>query len=383
MDIRKRAGFFTLFFESFKLINNSLSSLSAFFVFAVVLLAATGYIVFLLYPFGGFLLNLATLFLTVLLIKILGARAEQEGGYFFDLAAKSLLPTVYALIISIILGVIIAVPVILFILAVYFLLSPDMIRRAAPLIACIILGGVYVFASMFLYFLPAVSLREEGPISGIKASFFLAWKHPVQTLATALVCMLLPGAVMLGLFKAAYLGIPLYFADSFNLASLSPVWYFVFFAAGIIYAAANAVDAAFLVLTFLNLDYAQNRGSVEEEQPTAEQIKLQQDIAQAERAFSPAQPAPVPIEEVAVTTASIRLATDAEEVKEHLDAVYSPENAKVQEYMHQEEDRMPTILFDEEMAKELEESRKQWENRTKKEDRPEDSDGGSIKISKR
>lgn len=319
-------------------------------------------------------------FLTVWLIKILGARAEQTGEGVFDLAFRSILPSIYWLLIAVVLGFLTGM-LLVALNAVLALLLP------ATGFSWMILFGVlpiFLLYTPIVFILIAVALRDEGPVSAVQAGFSLFWHHPVQAFCTMIMALLETSGVTCALIWAFYMGIPLYFSESFNLAHLDPVWYGVFAAALILYMLAWIGGLAFFVVTFLNLDYAQNRGSFEEEQPTAEQIQLQQDMAQMERALPPAQPAQTAsVEELAVTTASIRLATDTEEVKEHLDAVYSPENAKVQEYMHQEEDRMPTILFDEDMAKELEESRKQWENRNKKEDRPEDPNGGSIKISKR
>lgn len=70
--------------------------------------------------------------------------------------------------------------------------------------------------------------------------------------------------------------------------------------------------------------------------------------------------------------------------QQHLNQVYSPDNAKVQQYMHQEEDRMPTILFDDDMAAEMAKNQeileKQKEHSAHKQ---QDNGPDNIKLSKR
>lgn len=400
MDIRKRAGFFTLLFESFKLVNNSLSSLVAYFILSVLLYAAVGAACFFLLPrplwgLAQLGINLLGIFLTVWLVKILGARAEQTGENVFELGIRSILPAIYFFIILFLFAIVMGLfSFIVGVVGGFSMRSLSMLASNTFALAAMLV--MVLILMLFVYVLPAIAIRGENPLTAIGYAVSLAWRHPFQTFATALTAFAMPMVVLLALVWSAYLGIPLYFADSFNLADLSPVWYAVGIGAVLIYIMSWITGITFLVVTFLNLDYTENRGAVT--QSTAEQIRLEQDLVKAMNQPAPPMPgvaAPnvqvntpekkveVPQTNVNVKVASVSLSTNTEGLQDHLDAVYSPENAKVQEYMHQEEDRMPTILFDDEMAKQLEETRIQWENMKNKDNRPEDNNGGSIKISKR
>ena len=70
-------------------------------------------------------------------------------------------------------------------------------------------------------------------------------------------------------------------------------------------------------------------------------------------------------------------------VDEHLNQVYSPDNIKVQQYMHQEEDRMPTILFDDDMAQDIAKNQEMMSAKKEKNNQPEDNGPENIKLSKR
>ena len=87
------------------------------------------------------------------------------------------------------------------------------------------------------------------------------------------------------------------------------------------------------------------------------------------------------VENVTVVKSSVKTVADDNEFKEHLNQVYQPKPEDFVQY--DEEDRMPTILFDDEMAKQIEENRQMWTKKENKTPQNEDgSDGESIKMSK-
>lgn len=86
------------------------------------------------------------------------------------------------------------------------------------------------------------------------------------------------------------------------------------------------------------------------------------------------------VEDLQISQSSIHTSDqDSHDISEHLNQVYTPSQDNTIQYG--DEDRMPTILFDDEMAKELEKTARQFPaNPNKDTDTP--PDPGSIKISK-
>ena len=89
-----------------------------------------------------------------------------------------------------------------------------------------------------------------------------------------------------------------------------------------------------------------------------------------------------PNEQVGMLT-TVSPETNEMNVDEHLNQVYSPDNIKVQQYMHQEEDRMPTILFDDDMAQDIAKNQEMMSAKKEKNNQPEDNGPENIKLSKR
>ncbi len=71
---------------------------------------------------------------------------------------------------------------------------------------------------------------------------------------------------------------------------------------------------------------------------------------------------------------------DNNEISQHLNKVYTPSNDNIVQYG--DEDRMPTILFDDEMAKELEKTTRQNNANPSTDGTDNPPEPGSIKISK-
>lgn len=377
MDIRKPAGFFTLFFQSFALVNRSVGALAAFTLLAVIFIAAEVFAVrFIPQFFLSFLHTVIVTFLTILLMQLLAVKAEKTGESMAQLSSRAVFPTIYLLLFYLLIGIALA--------ALGFLTAMSRSVWAVGLF----LALVFFLGVVPLFFAPmAIALREQGPIQAIHYSWALVKQHYVKVLFTLVLAALLPGVYLAAAGYSVYAGIPLYFANSFDLANLSPVWYAVGAGLVLLYIMTLYVSLAFPILMFLNLDYGYNRGSFDV--PEADQLaQSEQNIYDASSVL-PANMG-VPVQqvkpqaqpEVGVKKASVS-STAEDFTADHLDQVYSPDNAKVQEYLQQEEDRMPTILFDDDMAQQIAQSRQQWEKNPKKEDAPEDDDSGTIKISHR
>ena len=106
---------------------------------------------------------------------------------------------------------------------------------------------------------------------------------------------------------------------------------------------------------------------------------------EVQQALQTPQPAVQPVSkkpEVQVTQSSIQTDdTETETLSEHLNQVYTPKPEDIVQYG--DEDRMPTILFDDEMAKQLQENQAQFAKRKKEDNADGKKDGpDSIKMSK-
>jgi hypothetical protein len=160
------------------------------------------------------------------------------------------------------------------------------------------------------------------------------------------------------------------------LVCLGILWFFLIFSL-----------LSFTILLFLNLDYGENRYSF-----TPNIVK---EAEAKKNSFAPSKPEPVNLntqdveliteedmQSLIVTQSSIKTENSHEHLSEHLDQVYQPKAEDFAQYSA-EEDRMPTILFDDDMARQIEENRKMMEQQAQpkqQEDKGEDS--FSIKMSK-
>ena len=185
------------------------------------------------------------------------------------------------------------------------------------------------------------------------------------------------------------IGIPLFGADSFDITHLTVGWYGVFLLVGVVWVFMLYCAFTAKTLLFLNLDYGYNRASFELEDAAI----LEQESVSTVLPVSAGMPVQAPTQDIIAPDAQVGMlkATVSSDDKhmqnatqQHLNQVYSPDNAKVQQYMHQEEDRMPTILFDDDMAAEMAKNQeileKQKEHSAHKQ---QDNGPDNIKLSKR
>jgi len=370
MEIREKQSIFTLFAESFAVANRAgLALIGSFFIFLLIIAIPTAVVIF---ANSFIVLLLWKLFFSVSMnwwgnacTRILAAKAEKTDESVSDAFFNSLVPTIYIVIFNILIGIVSGVC--------------GIASAFIPIIGPLLFLPVAIFFGLRLMFAPlAINLREQNPISAFSYSweltsgrFFLLLG---STLFVSLFYMATVGLIAYGII----VGIPLYFADSFSLAHLSIGWIFAFAVIALILLFLFVAATAFFVLLFLNLDYGENRDT----------FAFPAQTAQPNQAFGVPSPngknAVVfqEVPQVQVVKASVQSEADNAELHQHLDKVYTPRPDETVE--SPEEDRMPTILFDDDMAKQLEERQNMWQKKAAKAKKKEDDDDStlSIKISK-
>ena len=393
MDFKKKPfNLFTLWIEAFKLANSTFGSLvlgcvllALFYPVACVVLGFLGRLLFgqVLMMLGAFLMGLFMVYaghciFPCTVINLIAARANKEGTSLPQCFSRALLPAFYFLLSSILIW-----------LASLITLFVFKLTNSA------LLSGLGVLASFFFITLPcaftaqALALRGENPISAIKYSVDLVFNRYFTTAIMLLSIYILPAVAVLVCALALVIGIPLFGAESFDITHLTVGWYGVFLLVGVVWVFMLYCAFTAKTLLFLNLDYGYNRASFELEDAAI----LEQESVSTVLPVSAGMPVQAPTQDIIAPNAQVGMlkATVSSDDKhmqnatlQHLDQVYAPDNAKVQQYMHQEEDRMPTILFDDDMAAEMAKNQeileKQKEHSAHKQ---QDNGPDNIKLSKR
>ena len=379
MDLKERQNIFRLLWEGLRLVNRSGSVLIVFMVVSV-LLNAVGPIA-LHFGVSNILIQLYDMvissFLLVVLFRLLAAKADNFGESFSNSLSAAVIPAVYMIVLNLFLGLISAAFVFVGGLVAYSLKTVGLIL--------VLLVGLFVFVRL-CFAGAAVALKDQGPIQAIIYSWQLT-SHAgtfIRTFFMLLAMMLLPVLYIAAFLRTLYVVIPLYFADSFNLLNLSPEWYAVALGGGLLFLVVSFWSLATFVLFFLNCDYGENRGSYTPD-AQADLFSQQTQVFGADNNVLPANLGkPVHMADVAgvnVVKSSVKTGHDAAGVQEHLSQVYQPQQNDVVEYA--DEDRMPTILFDDDMAKQIEENRKLFEHKKKEEPKKDTGeDTQTIKMSK-
>ncbi len=328
---------------------------------------------FLLQLYGFLLAS----FFMVLLLRILAAKADNFGESFSNSLSASIFPTVYMIILNILLGI----------GGVALSVAGGVLAVSLQVVGLLLTALIAIYLLVRLAFVtPAIALRDQGPIKAILYSWGMTagMGNFIRIAAMLLLCGLIPTLLVVLVGRVLYVAIPLYFADSFNLAAPTLLTYGVggVFALVILFASFWAT-ASFL-LFFLNCDYGENRGSYTPD-AQADLLSQQTQVFGADNNVLPANLGkPVHMADVAgvnVVKSSVKTGHDAAGVQEHLSQVYQPQQNDVVEYA--DEDRMPTILFDDDMAKQIEENRKLFEHKKKEEPKKDTGeDTQTIKMSK-
>lgn len=377
---------FKLFFYSLKAANQAFGTvlaLAVMIVFFVALLAGIciGISVLINSPFGLKAISLPLPIINVFLqivfmlatIRILGARFEKAGISAYESFRDAVVPAVYFIISSLILSIIAAA-------AVFFGLS----LLNSPMLMAVGLVAVCLAMLPFCFTQQALILRAEGPISALRYSWELGVRHYVRILLTSILLILFFVFLILALFCILKAVLPDQYAFYLSaqgipmLALVLPIllmqvpklylllggfvlfilWlYFVLFAQGV------------WTGLFLNLDYLDR---------SAESRELN---ARAEAAAAAVNtPASDVMLDVSVKQASVRTDADPDTAR-HLDQVYRAQE-HLAHALEQEEDRMPTILFDEDMARQLAESEeKMRQSKEAADKRKDDEEPKSIRMS--
>ena len=321
-----------------------------------------------------------TLFLAfgspLMLMRIFTADIENIPESTSETITRCILPTLYVIIYQILFGIL------------SFLISfIGNFTRSALVAGLLNLIFTLCVTLRLVYTGMAIAVREKGPIEGAAYSWQLtSGAGYLRTLGMCFMSMVLPILVIIGAILLAYglyVAIPLYMPNSFDIANLSPMWY-VIGGLGIVFLLfLGLCMSAFPLLVFLNLDnntYQQQWTSTPNlvtETPDAEALNTWPSTTKK----TTAEPVP-DLEDLTVQRTAVHT-QGHESMQEHLDKVYKP---KQQEFIqYEDEDRMPTILFDDEMAKQLEENRKIFtagHGENSDHQPPHEEGPSSIKISK-
>ena len=382
MDIREEQSLISLFIESFSLANRAGASLAACLLIFVLLVGGSLWLMIHFFSsVASHMLVMTIVWIlfytlmigltTVALFRLLGAKAERNNESVSDAFANAVLPFIYLILNQLIVGIAMV--------AVGF---PLML---IPLLGTIIFALLSVYLVLRLGFAPlAIILRDAGPISALTYSWQLTKEKALYVLGAYLMAAI-PSILASALIHGVRYAIPTYFASSFDLANLSLTWMIALMVFVGILVFLSIASWAFIVLVFLNLDYGINRASF----LPMPQVEINEQPVQVfgtdNNVMPPGAGNTVTTKDVAphveVLQASVKSETDHPEITQHLHQVYQPKPEDIVEYA--EEDRMPTILFDDEMAQQLQHERAMWEEKmnTDKNER-DDSDSSSIKMSK-
>ncbi len=373
MEIREPHSLGSLFIESFRVTNRAFGRIVVYFILAIVGTVLQELLLLLhIFPLVVALLNAVySAFLVVLFFKIIASQAESDLTSLSDLMSASALPAIYILILSLIYMVV----------ALVAGFAGALLSGIFSPAVLLILAPVALFFFLRLLFAPiSIALRDHGPIRGILYSWELTRGHFFFILLTVGISVGFPLLCVAGIAYGLYVGIPLYFADSFNLAQLSATWWIVLALLAVLIWFVWLSMSSFLVLVFLNLDYAGGSSPVPQVLQTPQEHENGTALSTGAAMASKTTHAP----NVQVLKASVKTHTSDESLDKHLNEVYQP--LPQENVVQTEEDRMPTIVFDEEMAAQMAREREQWEQEKAKAQQAKQNQGNNgedtVKMSK-
>ena len=333
------------------------------FILLALFTSPIKFIVFLV--IAGLISMLIGWAITMADIQLLGANMEGTHATAISALTSSFVPAIYWVASCILLGI----P---FGLIVWGVVA----AKSLPFLLVFLVTCFFLLA--FFVFIPyAITIRGENPISSILYSWRLGAKYYFRILLFQLtlfglcLVMVLAFACLLKAFLPAF-----FTSGAKNLAayimSLSiPMLYKIIL--NIIIAMVNiyiqlAINGMWAAM-FLNLDYA-----------SEEMLINESELVFSQNGVTSPLPQQTDVPDVQVKQASIHTQTDAHTEK-HLDEVYQAQE-HLDRAMPQEEDRMPTILFDDEMARQMEENeRKMQQHQEATAQKQQEDDQDSIKMS--
>lgn len=437
----ERRSLIELWLESFKVINRCTGKLLWVIIISVVLFALAAGVLALAMGTSGALAVLqmgktaqvaslgaalayllftlgtniyAVIFCTVCW-RLMANQALGEQQSLAETFSGSVLPAIY----QIAAGILLAVPMIL-----VGIVAAILARISPTLVALLLIALFFTLGVRLCYSFIAIAVAGKGPIEGLVHSWKMtAGKNFMDAL---LMLVMVIGSVLLmyACFAAIAYGffvmIPLHFANSFSLAHPPLIWILVALVLGVIAAFWYFVILAFPVLVFINrnavlfdarnmpkdttfvplpeLELPNIHPNPEHMQQAESTVRApllsEEDLKPVEQPAAPQpaatpQPAPKPqaqemasLDGLEVSKSSINTSEkETDTLSQHLDKVYTPKPDDVVQYV--DEDRMPTILFDDDMAKQLQENQAQYAPKPKEEN-PDKKDNGpeTIKMSK-
>lgn len=346
---------------------------------------AVGIGILLLFLFASVVGNLYGLFFTTVCWRILGAQAEGGPLPLSEAFSSSLRPTLYQFVTAVLLSV-----------PLLFLLILVGLVHSKILLFIVMLGLFLTVGVRLCYSFISIAIAKKGPIEGIIFSWRLTQGKGFTD--ALIMCLMTLGTVLLiELFftviaYGSFLLIPLYFAESFQLAHPSAWWFL-----GALIVLLIGLFFYFIVLAFPLLVFVNRHATFLKEESLQEDstvvalpgitlpgtIDPNSDSAQQSPSTDKTDPLKLLGEEVQVSQASINTSEEeTTDLSQHLDQVYTPKPDDIIEYVN--EDRMPTLLFDDKMARQLQENQALLEARKKAKENKENEDNGpdAVKMSK-
>ena len=323
------------------------------------------------------------------LMRLCAAYVEGRMETISHALLSSILPLLYFFILSVALSIVTAIAFVFFGgLFVRLLFSGS----SFGLLFLIFLLPILFFIVRLFYTLSAIVLAEKGPISAIQYSWKLTEGMDALYAFGAFILQTLLFAFPGILAALAFYLIPLY-VPTLNLAGLPmPVLISLLIITLCIWFFFQACGYAFYTLVFLHVANEGSSGPwgttpdmhiVKKHQPDVQMTTDDAEVTFHEEQTIRLNAAQV--QELTVESTAVKTGKDNKHLKEELKKVYKPQPVD-QLVQHGDEDRMPTIVFDDEMAKNLEENRKLLtpQQTQQPQEKPDDDDGEitSIKISK-
>ena len=329
------------------------------------------------------------------LIRLCAAYVEGRMETIPHAFSSSILPFLYLLVLSILLGLALIPLAFLFPIILALVVGLFGFLKSSVIFSVLIffiVALVPLFFVVRLFYVPlGIILKEKGPFATIQYSWELT--GGTNTLYTLGACILtsLFYALPFILMVAAYELIPLY-ASSLNLAGLPmPVLISLFIVILCLFFFFQLCSYVFYTLVFLHLDSedsskqwasAPDMHIVKKHQPDVQMTTDDAEVTFHEEETIRLNTAQV--QELTVESTAVKTGDSDKHLQEELKKVYKPQSLD-KLVQHGDEDRMPTILFDDEMAKNLEENKKMLTPQPQQpQDKPDDDNGEitSIKISK-
>ncbi len=370
---------------SLKAANQSFGSIIASVLLVAlfnVLLYGIVFGVSFLSPIIGVILNIPVsilssfvgLVLPMAMILILACKIEKKGISAYDALTSSIMPSLYYIVSAIILSI-----------------PPAILLIAASLsksITVMLLSYLVILLAYlpFMFLQPALVLRQLGPIEALKYSWEMGTKNYLKLLAILFTVLLTAVIAILAIFcliKAmnpelilSLTTIPAQFWPFFITSYLNQIALPLLITGIVIlvalYAFVFVFMMAFLTALFLDFDAEFSIfGNRDTDSPL-----LQENLAETPE-FSQQNP---DHHHVSVQHEAVQTELVDEHTSGHLEQVYNPQE-HLDRAVDQEEDRMPTILFDEEMMKQLAENERQMRERKERAQQQDDDTPDSIKMS--